>query len=101
MANLEWLCLLRSAMYWDAHACNYVADSSTEYRVHLPYSEWRVAGCAFAYRVVTSLPLKNYCRCRVTRSFRADPQPQDIHMSNSNQRHIIAISQNNDTVLEE
>ena len=45
-------------MYWDAHACNDVADTSTEYRVHLPFSEWRVAGCALAYRVVTSLPLK-------------------------------------------
>ena len=58
MANLEWLCLLRAAMYWDAHTCNDVADTSTAYGVHLPYSEWRVAGCAISYRVVTSLPLK-------------------------------------------
>jgi len=58
MANLEWLlCLLRVAMYWDAHAYNDVTDTSTECRVHLPYSEWRVAGCALSYRVVTSLPL--------------------------------------------
>ena len=32
MANLEWLlCLLRVAMYCDAHACNDVTDTSTEY----------------------------------------------------------------------
>jgi len=58
MANLEWLlCLLRVAMYWDAHACNDVTDTSTEYSIHLSYNEWRVAGCAISYCVVTSLPL--------------------------------------------
>ena len=55
MANLEWLlCLLRVAMYWDAHACNDVTDTSTEYRVHLLYSEWRVVGCALSYDKVIS-----------------------------------------------
>jgi len=57
MAKMEWLCLLRVAMYWDAHAYTDVTDTSTEFWVLLPYSERRVAGCALSYRVVTSLPL--------------------------------------------
>jgi len=58
MANLKWLlCLLRVTMYWDAHACNDVTDTSTECNIHLSYSDWRVAGCALSYRVVTLLPL--------------------------------------------
>jgi len=70
-------------MYWDAHACNDVTDTSTEYRVHLSYSERRVAGCALSYRVVTSLPLCSSINFslevtlqgRVARSLQWVPQP--------------------------